>query len=152
MHEHRLQQRIQRGTARPLLYRYSERQLLHFNNVHDLRQKLHYYKSRGHTIVVLIESVYSMDGDVAPVREILDLAESYLSLVVVDEAHGFGVFGPTHSVSDNDTNGSSGGTGVLAMTQCEQHPALLSAIYTYMARRRVVMVRSFVPHIPTNER
>ena len=101
------------------------------NNVHDLRQKLQYFKSRGHTIVVLIESVYSMDGDVAPVREILDLAESYQSLVVVDEAHGFGVFGPTQSVSDNDSTVSSGGTGVLAMTHCEQHPALLSAIYTY---------------------
>jgi 8-amino-7-oxononanoate synthase len=106
------------------------------NNVQDLRQKLQYFKNQGHTIVILIESVYSMDGDMAPVREILDLAESYQSLVVVDEAHGFGVFGKTEF--DNDTDGSNrsstisrGGTGVLAMTQCEHHPALLAAIYTY---------------------
>ena len=98
------------------------------NNVHDLRQKLQYYRNQGHNIVILIESVYSMDGDIAPVREVLDLAESYQSWVVVDEAHGFGVFG----TSDDDMNSSNSvGTGVLAMTQCEQHPALLSVIYTY---------------------
>jgi 8-amino-7-oxononanoate synthase len=113
------------------------------NNVPDLRQKLQYYKAQGHSIVILVESVYSMDGDIAPVRDILDLAESYQSLVVVDEAHGFGVFGATQSGNDGDVDNNDnavessihmshcGGTGVLAMTECEQHPALLAAIYTY---------------------
>ncbi len=44
---------------------------------------------------VLIESVYSMDGDVAPVAEILALCERYDAMLIVDEAHGTGVFGPT---------------------------------------------------------
>ena len=109
------------------------------NNIHDLRRKLQYFSNQGHTIVILIESVYSMDGDMAPVRDILDLAETCQSLVVVDEAHGFGVFGKTEFDSDDDImDGNSincgnkgGGTGVLAMAQCEQHSALLAAIYTY---------------------
>ena len=103
------------------------------NNIRDSQQKLEYFKSKGHTIVILIESVYSMDGDIAPVREILDLAASYQSLVVVDEAHGFGVFGRTPVGSHDNIDGGSihGGAGVLAMIQCEQHPALLTAIYTY---------------------
>lgn len=44
---------------------------------------------------VLVESVYSMDGDVAPVAEILALCDRYDALLIVDEAHGTGVFGPT---------------------------------------------------------
>ena len=44
---------------------------------------------------VLVESVYSMDGDVAPVAELLALCERYDAILIVDEAHGTGVFGPT---------------------------------------------------------
>jgi 8-amino-7-oxononanoate synthase len=44
---------------------------------------------------VLIESVYSMDGDIAPVADILDLCERHDAMLIVDEAHGTGVFGPT---------------------------------------------------------
>lgn len=44
---------------------------------------------------VLVESVYGMDGDIAPVRELLTLAEKYDAVLIVDEAHGTGVLGPT---------------------------------------------------------
>lgn len=44
---------------------------------------------------VLVESVYSMDGDVAPVAELLKLCEQYDAILIVDEAHGTGVFGAT---------------------------------------------------------
>ncbi len=43
---------------------------------------------------VLVESVYSMDGDVAPVAELLALCETHDAILIVDEAHATGVFGP----------------------------------------------------------
>lgn len=43
---------------------------------------------------IAIESVYSMDGDVAPVGDLLALAEELNAMLVVDEAHATGVFGP----------------------------------------------------------
>jgi 8-amino-7-oxononanoate synthase len=44
-------------------------------------------------ILVVTESVFSMDGDLCPLREIVDLTESCDALLLLDEAHGFGVLG-----------------------------------------------------------
>jgi 8-amino-7-oxononanoate synthase len=44
---------------------------------------------------ILVESIYSMDGDIAPVRELLTLAEKYDAILIVDEAHATGVSGAT---------------------------------------------------------
>ena len=48
--------------------------------------------SAGHKLIV-IDGVFSMDGDLAPVPELLALAEKFDALLVVDDAHGFGVLG-----------------------------------------------------------
>ena len=88
------------------------------NDLVDLEAKLSKYYAAGTIIAILIESVYSMDGDVAPLAEILAVAHRFGARVVVDEAHGLGLFGPT-------------GTGVLAAVRCEQHPALYASIHTF---------------------
>lgn len=44
-------------------------------------------------ILIVTESVFSMDGDVCPLREILDLADAFAALTLIDEAHAFGLMG-----------------------------------------------------------
>ncbi len=44
--------------------------------------------------IIATDGVFSMDGDVAPLNEICDLAESYDALVMVDDSHATGFFGP----------------------------------------------------------
>jgi len=63
------------------------------NNVNDLEDKLK--KRGGGQVLVIIESIYSMDGDVAPLADIVRLCENYDAQLIVDEAHATGVIG-TH--------------------------------------------------------
>lgn len=44
--------------------------------------------------IVAFESVYSMDGDIAPISQILDLCEKYNALSYLDEVHAVGMYGP----------------------------------------------------------
>ena len=62
-------------------------------NLSDLTAKLQKQRSKYRRCLITTDSVFSMDGDLAPLREIMDLANQYDCMVLVDEAHGTGVFG-----------------------------------------------------------
>ena len=44
---------------------------------------------------VIFESVYSMDGDIAPVKDIVDVCKKYNAITFIDEVHAVGLYGPT---------------------------------------------------------
>ena len=62
-------------------------------NLADLTAKLQEHRAKYRRCLITTDSVFSMDGDLAPLREIIDLAHQYDCMVLVDEAHGTGVFG-----------------------------------------------------------
>lgn len=64
------------------------------NDLAMLRKILDKKASQYKNIVVAVESVYSMDGDLAPLKELVEIKKEYSNvLLYVDEAHAFGVFG-----------------------------------------------------------
>lgn len=69
---------------------YANRFRFAHNDTKDLEKKLQHAKGN---IFVAVESVYSMDGDIAPLKEIASLCKKYQANLVVDEAHSTGVFG-----------------------------------------------------------
>jgi 5-aminolevulinate synthase len=65
------------------------------NDLRDLEDKLAEVAMDGGTPCIVFESVYSMDGDVGPIKEICDLAERYGAMTYIDEVHAVGLYGPT---------------------------------------------------------
>ena len=62
------------------------------NNVEDLERKLSAYDSSTMKIVAF-ESIHSMDGDIAPVGEICEVANKHGALTYLDEVHAVGIYG-----------------------------------------------------------
>ncbi len=63
------------------------------NDVEDLERKLAALPADRPKIVAF-ESVYSMDGDIAPIREIVEVSEKYGAMTYLDEVHAVGMYGP----------------------------------------------------------
>ncbi len=75
---------IRLSKAKRLRYKHMDMQ--------DLEERLK--ESEGSRIKLIVtDGVFSMDGDLAPLPEIVNLAKKYEALTFLDEAHGTGVFG-----------------------------------------------------------
>lgn len=63
------------------------------NNLEALEHILKTSQDKYRTKLVIVDGVYSQDGDVAPLKEIYDLVKKYGAFLMVDDAHGIGVLG-----------------------------------------------------------
>ena len=73
----------------------ADKVIFEHNNLDDLEYKLKISFAQGKTSCVVFESVYSMDGDIAPIKEICRLAKKYKAITYIDEVHAVGLYGPT---------------------------------------------------------
>lgn len=64
-------------------------------NVVDLQTLLETHRSHYRRCLLVTDSVFSMDGDLCPLPELIALAEQYDCMLLIDEAHGTGVLGAT---------------------------------------------------------
>ncbi len=71
----------------------AEKVLWRHNDPADLDRKLAALPAEA-TKIVAFESVYSMDGDIAPIAEILDVCEAHGAMSYLDEVHAVGMYGP----------------------------------------------------------
>ena len=63
------------------------------NNLKDLENKLSKYSIINNSILVVVESLYSMEGSIAPIEKITQLCKKYNCKLFVDEAHALGILG-----------------------------------------------------------
>ena len=70
-----------------------EKRVWKHNDVADLDRQLAELPANA-TKIVAFESVYSMDGDIAPIREIVEVAEKHGAMTYIDEVHAVGMYGP----------------------------------------------------------
>ena len=93
---------IRLSRARLRVYRHDRLEVLH----RELKSS-----NAGVRKWIVTEGGFSMDGDLAPLNEICDLADQFGADIIVDEAHGTGVFGPS-------------GRGVCELTNTEDRVAV----------------------------
>jgi len=70
----------------------ADKKVFRHNDVEHLEELLRQYPADRPKLIAF-ESVYSMDGDIAPIKEIVDLADTYNAMTFLDEVHAVGMYG-----------------------------------------------------------
>lgn len=118
-------------------------------NVEHLRFLLQKYP-RDYPKFILTESVFGMDGDVAPLGEFIKLAKDFNALLYVDEAHATGLFGENGYGCAADFNGEIDivmGTFSKALGSSGAYVACPQIIKRYLLNRCVGLIYSTAPSL-----
>jgi 8-amino-7-oxononanoate synthase len=83
-------------------------------DVEDLENRLKKY-SKNQRKIIITDGVFSMDGDIAPLPQIVSLAKTYNAIVYLDDAHGTGILGPSGKGVE-DYFGMNGSVDILMGT------------------------------------
>jgi len=92
----------------------SDKQVFRHNDLDDLARRLK-AEDAGRPKIVAFESVYSMDGDIAPIAEICALAREHGALTYLDEVHAVGMYGP-HGAGIAERDGVMGEVDIIEGT------------------------------------
>jgi 5-aminolevulinate synthase len=71
----------------------AHKHIFQHNDMESLEECLQVTVEAGYTPCIVFESVYSMDGDVAPIEAVCDLADKYNAITYIDEVHAVGLYG-----------------------------------------------------------
>ncbi len=107
--------------------------------------KRHPPRSRSAKRLIVTDTVFSMDGDIAPLKDLVFLAERYGAMLMVDEAHAAGVFGP-NGAGISEMLGVSGDVA-LALGTCGKAMGVFGAYVACGREMRDYLVnhaRSFI--------
>jgi 5-aminolevulinate synthase len=138
---------IRHSKARKLIWKH--------NDVKDLEKKLQSLPAHVPKIIAF-ESIYSMSGSIAPIAEIIELAEKYGAITFLDEVHGVGMYGPHGAglAEHLDFEVHSNGTPTLNNTIRDRIDIVVGTLgkaygcqggYMAASANIVDLVRSFAP-------